>query len=452
MKSKNLLFHFFFDTFLGMRKTIVAILCTTSLFLCASHRFAGQTYRRHDAIATYYQNDNHLKDLPRRTITGEWGGARADLIKKGVIFTSEYEANVAANPVGGAARGFSYTGSLGMDLKLDLEKLMHMYGWEFYTDFVWRRGTNLSAEKIGNQFPVQQVYGGQTFQLNRLQFRYSGADERIRVKFGRLNAGNNFLQSDWYYFFMSNAFCGNPIAVFFNDPGFTAYPHATWGVVADVFPFESIRVQGGVYNGNSSLQQSKYHGFNFTFNTLEGVQYIGQVTYQLNQKTSSDLYSGNYSIGAFLFDKGIQGFNGESEGKNTGWYVLVDQTIYQPDPNNAGIGITPFGAVLFAPKNTNTFPFFFTTGIVYNGAFTGNEQDALSFGIAYGKYSKELNAKSALEGEEEQNFELVYELNYKLQVSEWSFVQPDLQYIVKPKGKSTIPNALVLGLQFALTF
>jgi len=429
----------------------ILLLLSTSL-LASSHRFAGQTYRRHDAIQQYYQNQPHDKVHERTTITGDWGGARGDLIRKGVIFTSEYSADVAANPIGGVARGFSYTGSLGTDLKLDLEKLMHMNGWEFYVDFVWRRGTNLSATKIGNQFPVQQVFGGQTMQLNRLLLRYTAFEDRLRVKFGRLNAGNNFLQSDWYYFYMSNAFCGNPIAVFFNDPAFTAYPHATWGAVVDVFPLKQIQVQLGVYNGNSTLQDSKYHGFNFTFNNVEGVQYIGQVKFLLNQETKATMYSGNYSIGAFVADKAWPKFKGGFAGSNTGWYVLVDQTIYQPDPKNADIGVTPFAAFLFAPKDTNIFPFFFTTGVVYTGAFTGDAQDALSFGIAYGKYSEDSNEQRDDQGLAGQNFEMVYELNYKYQVNHWSYVQPDLQYIVKPKGNSSIQNALVLGLQFGLTF
>lgn len=418
----------------------------------ASHRFSSQTRERHRAIETYYQQGNHSQQLERQTITGEWGGARADLIQKGILFTSQYEADVAANPIGGEASGFSYTGSWGADMKLDLQKLMHMNGWDFYIDVVWRRGTSLSATKIGNQFPVQQVYGTQTFMLNRLLLHYAAFDDRLRVKFGRLNAGNNFLQSNWYCYFMSNAFCGNPIAVFFNDPGFTAYPNATWGVVLDVFPLKQVRFQAGIYNANSNLNKTKYHGLNFTFDNLEGVQYIGQLTFLLNQEQTHSFYSGNYSLGAFTFDKKWPKFTGGTSGSNVGWYVLVDQTIYQPDPKNPSIGITPFGAFLFAPENRNMFPFFFTAGVVYTGAFTGKGSDALCFGAAYGKYSKDLNIQNSEKGLEQQNFELVYELNYKLQVNQWSFVQPNLQYIVKPKGKSTIQNALVLGLQFALTF
>jgi carbohydrate-selective porin OprB len=34
----------------------------------------------------------------------------------------------------------------------------------------------------------------------------------------------------------------------------------------------------------------------------------------------------------------------------------------------------------------------------------------------------------------------------------WLTLQPDVQYIIKPSGLSSIPNALVLGVQIAVNF
>ena len=42
------------------------------------------------------------------------------------------------------------------------------------------------------------------------------------------------------------------------------------------------------------------------------------------------------------------------------------------------------------------------------------------------------------------------ELNYRIQMGPWIFIQPDVQYIIRPRGHSDIDNAFAIG--FALGF
>jgi carbohydrate-selective porin OprB len=46
----------------------------------------------------------------------------------------------------------------------------------------------------------------------------------------------------------------------------------------------------------------------------------------------------------------------------------------------------------------------------------------------------------------------VREANYQIIVKRWLSVTPDLQYIIRPSGSSTIGNAFVLGTQLAMNF
>jgi len=37
-------------------------------------------------------------------------------------------------------------------------------------------------------------------------------------------------------------------------------------------------------------------------------------------------------------------------------------------------------------------------------------------------------------------------------VTRWSYIQPDLQYVIDPGGTGDIPDAVVIGAQMGVTF
>lgn len=50
-----------------------------------------------------------------------------------------------------------------------------------------------------------------------------------------------------------------------------------------------------------------------------------------------------------------------------------------------------------------------------------------------------------------EDFEMVLEWMYKIQLTQWLNIQPDVQYIIKPDGTGDIPNALVVGFQMGVS-
>ncbi len=47
--------------------------------------------------------------------------------------------------------------------------------------------------------------------------------------------------------------------------------------------------------------------------------------------------------------------------------------------------------------------------------------------------------------------EKVLEVGHRFQVTKWSYIQPDLQYVIDPGGTGDIPNAVVIGAQMGVT-
>jgi porin len=395
------------------------------------------------------------KEQPRMTLTGNWNGARAKLNEAGVEITGSYVNEALGNPIGGKHRGFAYADSWGVNLFLDWEKIAKLKGLSLFSSFSFRTGTNLSSRKIDNQFPVAEVFGGETYSLCELYLKQTLFDNRFTLKAGRLCAGNDFLSSPLYWEFVSNAFNGNPISIFFNTE-LTAYPFAMWGAYASVKPFSNLLGKFAIYNNNEDVTKNKYHGINFTFSSTQGVTLITEWIYSVNQEHG---LPGHYKVGYYYVTGEVPQFTGGNQKGNYGYYFLIDHMIYRKGGPRSTRGITPFAAFVFAPKDRNEFPFFMMGGVVYQGPFSSRPNDSAAFGVAYGNYSEDLRhvqrQARAMRvhgsfGNKPETFETVLELNYWFQVNGWLELTPDLQYIINPKGFGTIPNALVVGMQIAI--
>ena len=126
--------------------------------------------------------------------------------------------------------------------------------------------------------------------------------------------------------------------------------------------------------------------------------------------------------------------------------------IYQEAPGSDQ-GLTIWSAFVFSPQqNIAKLPFQVNGGLSYKGLIPTRGDDYSCFGIVYGKFSRDFARSVAESGGGYPDYELVFEWNYKVQLTKFAFVQPDLQWVVNPGGTHSIPNALVLGAQMGVTF
>lgn len=420
--------------------------------LCASDGRVSQNARnRHETMQQYFQQEKEKRNpnnfWDRKYMLGDLGTARQEMAAAGVTIDSSFVTDMQGNPVGGKARGFGYVGSYGLSMNVDLTHI-GAKGLNFFTSACWRTGTNLSQRKIDNQFTVSQLYGSQTVKLDCLYLLQNLFDKRLIIKAGRVNAGDDFLCNPLYWQFVNNGFDGNPVSIFFNIP-FTAYPNPTWGAMVEAKPWKRLSTKFAVYNANSKINQNKYHGINFTFSSTNGVVWITEWCVLANQEKNDRGMPGNYKVGAYYLTGSEKKFSGGSEKGDPGLYFLFDQMIYRHGGPESDRGLTPFISLIFQPKNRNLMPFFANGGLVYKGIIPSRPKDTASVGFIYGKYSSDLRDAQKKLGEERQTAETVLELDYWVQINQWFYIMPDLQYIIRPKGLNT-PNAFVIGVQIGI--
>jgi porin len=412
--------------------------------------------------------------LPPDHLLGDWFGLRTRLEDQGITPSLTFESNLAGNPVGGMRRGFTDADNLGLNLSFDLDKLYGLEGGTFFYSMSQRSGANLSAIDIGNIFTVQQVYGRETLQVIDVFYLQKFLDGKVETRIGRVAAGDVFDVSPYDYVFMQNAIDGNPVGIFLNAPGMTAYPNATWGAELKVQTTERTYVHGGVYNGDIEHTHELHdHGLDWSMNGP--VFLIGEAVYQVNQLKGDSQLPGNYKFGMWFDGHSYQDFGTQVFGSravslgflpkerddNFGFYGLFDQVVFpfsSPDEKILrGIGLT--GCVQAAPlQDRSQMPLFFEAGILARGIFRQRPRDVAGFGIMYGRFSSDLRSAERLAQSLDPTVgvkqeETVLEWNYTFRFKNGAFFfEPDMQYIIRPGGTGNIPNALVVGAQVGINF
>jgi porin len=273
--------------------------------------------------------------------------------------------------------------------------------------------------------------------LYQLYLEQSLFDDIINLAVGRMATGDEFMTSPIFFNFISVAFDQNPVSTLFNIPSFTVDPVSTWGARVKVNLFKEFYAMFGAYDSDLGSGKISFSNFEPSFNG-EGLL-IGELGYALNSHEHSNGIKGDYKLGGYYDTNRFTVLSTPDEKKrgNYGFYLLMDQMIYREGVPGSDQGITSFATLTFAPSDDiNTFPFFFSTGLVYEGLFRSRDTDTTSFGFSYGKVSKDLIG---------QDFEILMELTHLFNITPWLSIQPDVQYIIHPGGSGDIPNTFVIG-------
>jgi porin len=415
--------------------------------------------------------------------TGNWFGLRDTLNDSGVTLFASYEANMAGNVTGGRNRGFTYADNLDFGVRLDMEKLIGWNGATITVNGVNRNGESLTTNHIGNFYQVQQLFGVQTFMFYGLYLTQKFWDDRISIKIGRFATNEDFATSPIYGLYMGNGIDGNPKSLVASG-AFSSYPGSVWAARVKVEPTKETNASFGVYQTNTRLYNGDKHGFDWSMQNGDGVMLIGQVGWSpeffkkpvavestaprdgksvVDGKSSAKSFKepitemkglpGHYWFGSYVALWDAPQF-GSTQTSNSlyGFYWHADQMVYQESPGS-GQGLTLWADFVLQPsENVNVIPYQLSGGVLYKGLIPQRDEDVLLFGIVYGTFSRDYAQTVQQAGGGSPKYEMTMEWGYRIQLTKFSYVMPDVQYIVNPGGTNTLGNALVLGLRVGVTF
>jgi len=410
-----------------------------------------------------------------------------------------YTTNPAGNTLGGIKPDATYTDNHLFGLQVPYQNLFGTSGLNgnFNFSFLDRNGQNLSAIAVGNQFTVQQIYGGQTIIYYALNIEADLEALNTTVRLGRMSTGDVFATNPIYWLYMNNAICGNPQSVIVNtNSGFTAYPTATWGATTTTQFGSDVALNLGVFQvANTNVAIT--HGLDWSITPNNGVfliaqadlnhkklsatsRHIAQVTQAIipvgsrlkgipsppasttNPPVTTPQAQGeeidtNAFAGTFLSLQPQQGF-GSSPGSQSvyGAYVHVDRELYR-EPQSGHQGLTAWASASLVPQdNVAKMPGQVNGGLIYTGLFPSRDNDLSMLGVFAGRFSDDYlattPAAASTPATSLPGYELVIEVDHRFVLSPSTYIQPNIQIVVSPGGTGSLPTSLVIGAQAGFNF
>ncbi|MEO0796556.1 MAG: carbohydrate porin [Verrucomicrobiota bacterium] len=377
---------------------------------------------------------------------------RADLKRdQGITFIANYSVDVLSNPTGGleSATQYSTLGFFGFDI--DLEKLIGdpgLEGWRLFGTGYNAEGRDLSSN-IGSAIAPSNLFSG-VVPVGLAELYLAREVDGISFRVGRITPGDYFSDSAIWYNYVSLAYDDTPWSLTENNVNFEGEPGALWMVQMDGKITERWSVSLGLANtSRSDITDPSKRGVDFHFNPLRGTLFMAEV----DHRWEADFFGeeslvGKATLGGYYDTAKFDLLNPPQNGAQTNnglgaaWVILEQQLIAGEDSDDLGLTLWAQGS-WSGPQRMAPIPWFVSGGFVYQGIFPGRTEDSLAFGAARAWFSRALNG---------QNHETNLELTYLIQVTPWLQFQPDLQYIIRPNGLTTIDNAVVVGFQSAITF
>jgi porin len=262
---------------------VFAAMKTTALIMAASAVGLATALAAGRPSNYYYSHPPHYVSMMRSPdwwdsgeLTGDWGGLRNTFYDDGVNIFANYTNNIAGNPAGGTSAGFTYCDNIAFGLELDLEKIIGWKGGHLTVSGLNRDGSSLSEKNIGNQFTVQQVFGGSAVMFYALYLDQKLWEDKISVKIGRFATGDDFASSPIYWLYMNNGIDGNPQALPVNTQ-FSAYPWAVWAARMRVEPTPECNAMIGIYQISDRIFDRSYHGLGWSMRSNDSILLISQI-------------------------------------------------------------------------------------------------------------------------------------------------------------------------------
>ena len=346
-----------------------------------------------------------------------------------------YAGEVFSNAHGGiATQGATrYRGLLELSLRLDTGAANWWQGGEVYAYLLQAHGTTLTPRFVGDSQLYSNLDTGPKPQdlteLGEFWYQHKFLDETLLVRVGRQDANEDFAYADLAAEFLNSSFATLP-----NIP-MPFWPFQTLGVTALYEVSDKLRLGGGMYDHG----RDKFQWWAAT--EERGLFLLGQADCRLGGGGSSPpptlVRTGLWYASSDTW--AVDG-SGVFEG-NYGVYGTVDQICYRESGSEVqGLGV--FVQLSWAPPDRNQVEWNYGAGLVYRGLLKNRDDDVLGAGFTLLAFSP---VEREWSGRENEN---AIELFYQLRTSDWSVLQPDLQYIVSPNGLER--DALAVGVRWEM--
>lgn len=357
-------------------------------------------------------------------MTGDWGSRRTSLEDAGITFSMAHTAD-ASSPMKSASGGSA------------VGRALTTFGLEFDMEHAGLRGGRVVVEYLhkGGGIGTDCVVDGQGFSnIDADDFGRFGEvwyEQRLgtkaRVKIGLNDANSEFAFVDNGGEFINSSMGFSP--TIFVLP---TYPDSKFGVIVQTEPASWMYAGGGVYNGGPALGVDDFKAL-FT---------IGEAGLKWSR-----LGGGRVGLGYWRTSGKVPGEDGQSATFTTsGQYMVLDQALWTDETGSHPKTVGAFVQAGVADGRVSAISRHIGAGVVATGFVPGRADDAFGVGVTTIRFGDVAMEDAALHGEFNVG------AFYKIAMTAWMAVKPDVQVIFHPEGSAARSPIAVATVRFEVAF
>ena len=358
-----------------------------------------------------------------------------DGLGSGIQLNATYKGDFVSNVRGGIATGSTYLGLADLFLHFNTENAGLWKGGDFLIRGANSHGGEPSANLVGDFQGISNIEAGNHSFLYELWFKQ--AISNITFNIGLQDLNTEFANSDVSSLFLNSSFgIHSVIAKNISAP---IFPITKPGITLCVEVSKQLFLKTAIYKGCPVDFDSNPYNLNWNLFYEEGLLWIneGQFSWTGIYNKSNVLKAGMFYHQHCEESTTIHPEIVDKLSKDYGFYMVGE---HQLSIGNESQGLKVFYQVGLSPISDNFG--YVGGGCTYSGLLASNGKDVLGLAFADGMLNDEY-------GHNETTFEVAY----KVQLTDQIYIQPDLQYLVHPRGTvALLKNATVglvrLGMEF----
>lgn len=396
-------------------------------------------------------NEDALPNWQEGSLTGDWGGSRADLYKKGIDLGFTHKSDFLANTSGGLKRGSAWLGHSELRLGLDLDALWGWGGTSAFFLYHSNLGSKFNTHYVGGFMGVDNIeVGTNTAQFQQAWLQKNFLDDHVSAL-----AGLYAIDSEFYVTETSGLFLAPPygLANELAQAGKNGPPIFPIGALAArlklTSPSDNFYLQAAVTDGVPG-DVNNPRGTHIKLGRGEGTLSIVELGYrpqfETDLKQPTEIFN-KTAIGFWRYSAKFDAIDGvPARHHNQGIYALAEHTLYL-EPGQLTQGLAGFVRFGVASESVNQAGWTGSIGLRYHGLITGRDDDIAGLAVTVNHAGDRYRRAN-----DSHHHETDLEATYSIQATPYFAVQPTVQLIVNPSMDLTIKNALIVGARFEVEF
>lgn len=386
-------------------------------------------------------------------LLGNWAGNRDLVSEYGIDFEFIYTGEYLSNLSGGIETGGSYLDNIDITATFNLEKIV---GWNGSTLFAYVLGNNgnVPNDKVGSFQGISNIETYNTWKLYQFWIEQQLFENKISLLVGLYDLNSEFDTRESSGIFINPSHGIGAEFAQSGQNGPSIFPNASLAARIKYTPSQNLYFLLGVFDGISGNLNNP-NGTQIILDKNDGLLLASEIGLFENGE-DFQVGFGKYSLGGWFYNSNFEDItevdnngNPKLRNDNFGIYLSAEKFLF-PETENPKQGLSAFLRFGIANSDINPLNYYYGFGFNIIGLIDGRDEDILGFAIANAHAGEKFQEISKIDGFPSKQNEMIFEMLYSFQATQYLRVQPDLQLVLNSMASDINNKATVLGIRIEL--